>query len=204
MLGRWSHAHASIKRCAWIKRSDGISLQHLKRILSKYILILQRTISILKLSPLDDASALGISVWPLISGSVSPYFMTPNIRSMSFSGGISPYQMTPNIRSLPNASSKELPPCSPLSLDPKSSSISSFASPHLAGKLRPGSAGMLRPVSAMAQTSFATNESHPSTVTAAFLIEPRALFKSFVCLRIPNRRERGLQLLCLLNSTPFA
>lgn len=204
MLGRWSHAHASIKRCAWIKRSDGISLQHLKRILSKYILILQRTISILKLSPLDDASALGISVWPLISGSVSPYLMSPNIRSMSFSGGISPYQTSPNIRSLRNASSKELPPLSPLSLYPKSSSISSFASPHLAGKLRPGSAGMLRPVSAMAQTSFATNESHPSTVTAACLIEPRALFKSFVCLRIPNRQGRGLQLLCLLNSTLFA
>ena len=207
MLGRWSHAHASIKRCAWIKRSDGISLQHLKRILSKYILILQRTISILKLSPLDDASALGISVWPMISGSVSPYLMSPNIRSMSFSGGVSPFHMSPYIRPLATASLEEpqsLVGLGGISSDAKSSSISSFASPHLAGKLRPGSAGMLRPVSAMAQTSFATNESHPSTVTAACLIEPRALFKSFVCLRIPNRQGRGLQLLCLLNSTLFA
>jgi hypothetical protein len=190
MLGRWSHAHASIKRCAWIKRSDGISLQHLKRILSKYILILQRTISILKLSPLDDASALGISVWPMISGSVSPYLMSPNIRSMSFSG-----VMSPNIRPLSTATLEELRPFVPLSLDAKSSSISSFASPHLAGKLRPGSAGMLRPVSAMAQTSFTTNESHTSTVTAAFLIEFSAVFKSFVCL---------LMLLCLSHPSAYS
>ena len=170
MLGRWSHGHAAIKRCTWIKRTDGVSLQHLKRVVSKYILILQRTTSILKVSTLEDGSVLGVSVWPLIHGKSSP--------SMSPS-------MSPNFQPLrhPSLSSsmEEMQLSSP-SLDRRSltSPGSSFSSPHLAGKLRPGSAGLLRPVSAMSAMSHASNftvETQGSTVMLRSLVSLGSLLR---------------------------
>jgi hypothetical protein len=183
MLGRWSHGHAAIKRCTWIKRTDGVSLQHLKRVVSKYMLILQRTTSILKVSTLEDRSVLGVSVWPLIHG-----------RSSS---NTSP-SMSPNLQPLrhPSLSSsmEEMRLSSP-SLDRRSSTSpgSSFSSPHLAGKLRPGSAGLLRPVSAMSAMSHASNftvETQGSTVMLLFTRFTRFIAQAhhFALLPLTNSR----------------
>jgi hypothetical protein len=170
MLGRWSHGHASIKRCSWMRRSDKISLQHLKRVLSKLVLILQRTMTILKLSPLVETSVLGPSVWPLISGSASPGWSSPNIY--------------PARRSICNVD--ELHLGSPqLQAFKASTPVSSVVSPHLAGKLRPGSAGMLRPVSAMSALSQASNvtlESHSSMVIQTH-------YRRFYCLLLLTLRR---------------
>jgi hypothetical protein len=142
MLGRWSHGHAAIKRCALIKRSDGVSLQHLKRIVSKYMLILQRTTTILKLSPLTELSVQGSSVWPLLircssstSSSPSPHAILKHANSMEDLHLSSP-------------AFSSIHATKPLGI--------SIGSPHLAGKLRPGSAGLLRPLSAMSDLSRAS------------------------------------------------
>ena len=188
MLGRWSHGHAAIKRCTWIKRTDGVSLQHLKRVVSKYILILQRTTSILKVSTLADGSVHGVSVWPLLHGK----------SSSNTSPSMSP-SMSPNLqplRHLTLSSSMEEMQLSSPSLDRRSltSPGSSFSSPHLAGKLRPGSAGLLRPVSAMSAMSHASNftvETQGSTVMLLFTCFTRFIAQAhhFALLPLTNSRS---------------
>ena len=166
MLGRWSHAHAAIKRCAWIKRSDHVRLQHLKRVLNKYQMILQRTISILKLSPLVETSVQGTSVWPLlIRSNSSPKFLSPELRSMthmprhSFDSSESPI-----FDAIDSFSLDQVPAGTP--------------SPHLAGKMRPGSASLLRPLSAMSQASNVTSDTNVTTITHALSHTPHAPYSS--------------------------
>jgi hypothetical protein len=164
MLGRWAHGHAAIKRCTWIKRTDGVTLQHIKRVVSKYILILQRTTSILKISPLEESSALSVAVWPLIhckySPSISPSLSAQSLRHMSLSSNMEEMRLIES----PLASNLSSP-----------SPASAFSSPHLAGKLRPGSAGLLRPVSAMSAVSQASNLSFGTLESTVMLHSARAI-----------------------------
>lgn len=120
-------------------------MQHLKRVINKYSLILQRTTTILKLSPLLETSIQGSAVWPLIRSCETPMVQPLHSNLLSNIDGLrlnSPMlsSMIPSPVSSPSA--------------------------HLAGKLRPGSAGLLRPVSAMSALSAKSNstETNASTV----------------------------------------
>ena len=139
-------------------------------VVNKYILILQRTTSILKVPPLEESSVLSVSVWPLIHGKTSPS-LSPTLSSQS--------QRHPSLSS--NMMEEMRLIGSPLADNKMSPSPgSSFGSPHLAGKLRPGSAGLLRPVSAMSSISQASNVNESSVMLFIALAPLRSRASGFV------------------------